>query len=357
MHSHPHDRLLRACARQANDRPPVWMMRQAGRYLPEYRAVRATSDFLTMVRTPAIAAEITLQPVDLLGVDAAIIFSDILVVPDAMGMALRVDDGVGPVFERAVASQADVDTLRDIDPWTDLRYTLDAIRLVRQRNATVPIIGFAGAPWTLAAYMLEGRGSRDFQMAKRALLARPEFMHALLNRLAEQIGAFLVAQVEAGANVVQLFDSWAGALTPHDYATFALPALTRACDIARSAGAPVIVFPHGAPGMLEATGRATGADVIGVDWRTAPYDARAIADRLGCAVQGNLDPAVLLTDPERVREHTVRMLEALDGPGYIANLGHGITPTVPLENARAFIDTVRNWRSAIGARSTAAVGA
>jgi len=338
------DRLLRALRRAPVDRPPVWMMRQAGRYLPEYRAVRARADFLTMVRTPELAAEVTVQPVERLGVDAAIVFSDILVVPDAMGMALRVDEGVGPRFDEPLRSSAALARLRRPDPERDLGYTLDAIRLTRRAlGGRVPVIGFAGAPWTLAAYMIEGAGTATFATAKRALLAEPRFVRTLLDRLAEAVGAFLCAQVAAGAEAVQLFDSWAGALAPADYREFALPALARAAAIAKLSGAPLIVFPHGAPWAIEEVARATHADAIGVDWRTDPAEARRVADALGIAVQGNLDPAVLLAPPDVVRRRTRAMLGVLGGRGYVANLGHGITPDVPVAHAAAFVDAVRTW--------------
>jgi uroporphyrinogen decarboxylase len=339
------DALLRACRRLPVERPPVWMMRQAGRYLPEYRAVRARSDFLSMVRTPELAAEVTLQPVELLGVDAAIIFSDILVVPNAMGMALRVDEGIGPRFDTPLRSRAQLDALRDPIPERDIAYTLDAIRLVRRAlDGRVPVIGFAGAPWTLAAYMIEGGGTAQFATAKRALLADPAFVHALLDRLAVAVGELLCAQVRAGAQVLQLFDSWAGALTPDDYRTFALPALARAAEIARTSGAPLIVFPHGAPWALAEVARATRADVIGADWRVDPREARRVADACGVAVQGNLDPCVLYAPPETIRRRTHEMLDAFAGPGHVANLGHGIFPDVPVAHAQAFIDAVHEWR-------------
>lgn len=341
------DRLLRACRRLPVDRPPVWMMRQAGRYLPEYRAVRAGSDFLTMVRTPELAAEITLQPIDILGVDAAIIFSDILVIPSAMGMHLTVEDGIGPRFSNPLRSLRDFAALRDVEPEEDLRYTLDAIRLVRRElHGRVPVIGFAGAPWTLAAYMIEGGGSPNFQNAKRAMLSEPQMMHALLQRLAREVGAFLKAQVNAGAQVLQLFDSWAGALTPSDYREFALPALAEAAAIAKTSGAPLIVFPHGASWALEEVAIATKADVIGVDWRIDPAEARRVADKLGVAVQGNLDPCVLYGTSDVIRSRTLHMLQEFRGPGHIANLGHGIFPDVPVENPRVFIDTVQSWTAA-----------
>jgi uroporphyrinogen decarboxylase len=340
------DRLLRACRREVLDRPPVWMMRQAGRYLPEYRAVRAGSDFLSMVHTPELAAEVTLQPVDIMHVDAAIIFSDILVVPHAMGMSLRVDEGVGPRFDDPMRNTNSLFALREVVPEESLRFTLDAIRMVRRElNGRVPVIGFAGAPWTLAAYMIEGGGSKDFQHAKRAMFGEPAFMHALLEKLAVAVGNFLVAQVAAGAQVLQLFDSWAGALTPHDYRTFALPALAHAAQIAKTAGVPLIVFPHGAPLLLEEVAIATKADVIGVDWRIDASEAKRIGDKLGVAVQGNLDPSLLYASPEVIRERTQTMLRDFGGVGHIANLGHGIFPDIPVPHARTFIDTVREWNS------------
>jgi uroporphyrinogen decarboxylase len=340
------DLFLRACRREPTERPPVWMMRQAGRYLPEYRAVRQRADFLTMVRTPELAVEVTLQPVDIIGVDAAIIFSDILVVPQAMGMDLTVDEGVGPRFGAPIRTAADLERLRDPVIDEGLGYVLDAIRLARKElEGKVPLIGFAGAPWTLMSYMVEGMGTKTFHVAKRFLMEQPERAHALLHRLAMVVGAFLKAQVRAGAQAVQLFDSWAGALGPSDFREFALPYLAKAVRIAREAGAPVIAFAPGAGWALEEIAAATGAEVIGVDWQTEPHAARRrLLDR-GVALQGNLDPAWLYASPGIVRERTWAMLAAFGGRGHIANLGHGILPDVPVENAKAFVDAVKLWRS------------
>jgi uroporphyrinogen decarboxylase len=339
------DLLLRACRREAVERPPVWMMRQAGRYLPQYRKIRERADFLTMCGTPDLAVEVTLQPVDLLGVDAAIIFSDILVVPQAMGMQLSVDEGVGPRFHHPIRRAADLDRLRDVTPAEGLGYVLDAVRLARRElDGRVPLIGFAGAPWTLASYMIEGSGSKNFSLAKRFLVEEPERAHALLARLAKTVGAFLKAQVAAGAQVVQLFDSWAAALGPEDFRTFALPYLADAVRLAKSAGVPVIAFAPGAGWALEEIARATGADVIGVDWQT---DATAANRRLApfpVAVQGNFDPCWLYASPSVIRERTHAMLRAFGGRGHIANLGHGILPDVPVPHAQAFIDAVKEWR-------------
>ena len=340
------DLFLLACRREPVERPPVWMMRQAGRYLPEYRAVRERADFLTMVGTPELAVEVTLQPVDRLGVDAAIIFSDILVVPQAMGMSLSVDEGIGPRFHRPLRTKAEFDALRDIVPDQDLRYVLDAIRLARRELAgRVPLIGFAGAPWTLMSYMVEGQGSKSFTLAKRLLVEEPVRAHALLGRLARAVGAFLVAQVEAGAQAVQLFDSWAAALGPRDFREFALPYLAEAVRVARSAGAPVIAFAPGAGWALEELAGVTGADVIGVDWQTDAADIRRRLAPYPVALQGNLDPTWLYAPPEEIRRRTGEMLRAFGGRGHIANLGHGILPDVPVAHARAFVDAVKEWRS------------
>jgi uroporphyrinogen decarboxylase len=338
--------FLRACRRESVERPPVWMMRQAGRYLPEYRAVRQRADFLTMVRTPELAVEVTLQPVDLLGVDAAIIFSDILVVPQAMGMALSVEEGIGPRFHAPLRARADFDAVRDVPPEAALGYVLDAIRLARRElDGRVPLIGFAGAPWTLMSYMVEGSGSRSFSWAKRLLVEDATRAHQLLERLARAVGAFLVAQVRAGAQALQLFDSWASALGPSDFHHFALPYLAEAVRLAREAGAPVIAFAPGAGWALEAIA-GTGADVVGVDWQTDAADARRRLAGRPVAFQGNLDPTWLYGPPALIRERTYRMLEQFGGRGHIANLGHGILPDTPPAHARAFVDAVKGWRPA-----------
>ena len=340
------DLLLRACRREQVERPPVWMMRQAGRYLPEYQAVRKRADFLTMVRTPELAVEVTLQPVDLIGVDAAIIFSDILVVPQAMGMRLSVEDGVGPRFHQPLRASADFARLQEVSPEHELRYVLDALRLARQElNGRVPLIGFAGAPWTLMSYMIEGSGSKSFSQAKRLLVESPATAHDLLGRLARTVGEFLVAQVKAGAQAVQLFDSWSGALGPRDFREFALPYLSEAARLARASGAPVIVFAPGSGWALEEIAAATAADVIGIDWQTDAAEARRRLPASRVALQGNLDPCWLYAEPALIRERTRRMLDDFGGQAHVANLGHGILPDVPVDHARTFIDTVREWRA------------
>ncbi|HZE74892.1 MAG TPA: uroporphyrinogen decarboxylase [Gemmatimonadales bacterium] len=338
--------LLSACRREAVDRPPVWIMRQAGRYLPEYRRVRERADFLTMIGTPELAAQVTLQPVDILGVDAAIIFSDILVVPQAMGMRLSVEEGTGPRFHEPLRAPAQFARLRNVIPEEELSYVLEAIRLARRElEGRVPLIGFAGAPWTLACYMIEGGASRTFTQAKRFLAEEPERAHALLGRLAKTVGAFLRAQVAAGAQVIQLFDSWASALGPEDFRTFALPYLAEAVHIAKAAGAPVIAFAPGAGWALEEIARVTGADVLGVDWQTEAAAANRRAAPFPVALQGNLDPCWLYAPPPVIRERTLAMLRAFGGRGHIANLGHGILPDVPVAHARTFVETVKEWRA------------
>jgi uroporphyrinogen decarboxylase len=340
------DLFLRACRREPVERPPVWMMRQAGRYLPEYRAVRERADFLTMVGTPELAVEVTLQPVDVVGVDAAIIFSDILVIPQAMGMRLSVEEGIGPRFHQPLRTPADFDRLRDPLPDEHLGYVLDALHLARRELAgRVPLIGFAGAPWTLLSYMVEGEGSKSFTQAKRLLVQEPVRAHALLERLATAVGEFLAAQVRAGAQAVQLFDSWASALGPRDFREFALPYLAEAARIARGAVAQVIAFAPGAGWALEEIAAATGADVIGVDWQTDAADARRRLAGRPVALQGNLDPSWLYAPPGTIRERTREMLAAFGGRGHIANLGHGITPDAPVSHARAFVEAVKEWRA------------
>ena len=339
------DLFLRACRREPVERPPVWMMRQAGRYLPAYRAVRERADFLTMVGTPELAVEVTLQPVDIIGVDAAIIFSDILVIPQAMGMTLTVEDGVGPRFHEPLRTAADFQRLRDVVPEESLGYVLDALRLARRELADrVPLIGFAGGPWTLMSYMVEGGGSKSFSLAKRLLVEDPARAHSILARLAKAVGSFLAAQVEAGAQAVQLFDSWSGAVGPSDFREFVLPYLGQAARMAKKAGAPVIVFAPGSGWALEEIAAETGADVIGVDWQTEAADARRRLPASVVALQGNLDPSWLYAAPAVIRERTHRMLDDFGGTGHITNLGHCILPDVPVSHARAFVEAVREWR-------------
>ncbi|MFN2549543.1 MAG: uroporphyrinogen decarboxylase [Myxococcales bacterium] len=333
-------RFIEACFRRPVDRTPIWLMRQAGRYLPQYRAVREKVSFLQLCKTPDLAAEVTLQPVDVLGVDAAILFSDILVVPEAMGMELILEDQ-GPQFPQPLKNRSDVDRLHVPDVERELGYVTEAIRRVRKALANrVPLIGFCGAPWTLAAYMIEGRTSRGFEKAKAALMADERLAHALLSKISDALVGYLNAQLAAGAQALQIFDSWGGALGPEDYARFSAPYIARVIQSLHREGQPVIVFGV-ETGEVLAQLAATGADVVGVDWRIPLDEARG---RVGPAValQGNLDPASLFLPLAEQRKRVARVLELADraGAGHVFNLGHGILPTTPVENAKALVEQV-----------------
>jgi uroporphyrinogen decarboxylase len=335
------DLFLRACRRQRVDRTPVWMMRQAGRYLPEYRAVRARADFLTMVKTPELAAEVTIQPVDILDVDAAIIFSDILVVPDAMGMHLDMVESRGPVFRAPVRSRADIDALKVPDPERGLRYVMDALSETKRALAgRVPLIGFAGSPWTLATYMVEGSGSKDFKHISRMMLDEPEALDRLLDKLATAVRLYLEAQIAAGADAVQIFDTWGGFLTPDHYRRFSLDYIFKIVSNLHRDGAPVIIFSKGANHSLTAIAE-VGADAISVDWTVDLADVRTLlGDRV--AIQGNLNPSYLYASPEKIRHEVKSILMKFGaGSGHIFNLGHGIFPDVPVEHARALVRSVK----------------
>jgi len=334
------DLFLRACRGERGPRPPVWLMRQAGRYLPEYRAVRERVDFVTLCRTPELAAQVTIQPIDRLGVDAAILFSDILV--PAMAMGLEVAFNPGPVLANPVRTLADVERLAVDGAAANAPYVYETIRIVRRElHGRVPLIGFAGAPFTLAAYLVEGKGSKTFSAWKRMLFAAPEIAEALLDRITRVTIGYLTAQVEAGAQAIQLFDSWAGLVAKDDYARFSLPYVQRVLDAVRAAGVPTIYFALDAAHSAEAVGRC-GANVLGVDWRTSLSDAsRSFGG--GAVLQGNLDPCVLLSDPSTIKRRTQLMLADGAGlPAHIVNLGHGILPDTPVENAAAFVETVKS---------------
>jgi uroporphyrinogen decarboxylase len=316
-------------------------MRQAGRYLPAYRAVRARSDFLTMCRTPELAAEVTLQPVDLIGVDAAIIFSDILVVPEAMGMRLEMVESRGPLLHDPLRTADQVTALRVVDPEKHLRYVLDAIALTRRMLADrVPLIGFSGAPWTLASYMIEGGGSKEFGQIKKMMLDAPETLKALLRTLGESVRLYLEAQIAAGAQAVQIFDTWAGILPPDHFRMFCLDPIADIVARLHRSGQPVIVFCKGANHALRELSQ-IGADVIAVDWTVDLADAREITgDRV--ALQGNLDPSFLYATPEAIRREAIAVLRKYGhGTGHVFNLGHGILPDIPVDNVRALVRTVR----------------
>jgi uroporphyrinogen decarboxylase len=338
------DRLIRVCRRQEVDRAPVWMMRQAGRYMPEYRALRAKYDFMTMCKTPELAAEVSLQPYEILGVDAVIMFSDILVPVEAMGMKVDIVESKGPVLENPIRAEAQVEKLIVPDPVETMPFVMETIRLLRKRlGASAPLIGFAGAPFTLASYMVEGGGTRNYAEIKRMMYREPMTIHRLLDKLADTIILYINAQIEAGAQVVQLFDTWAGELSTADYEEFALPYERKVFErIHRGPSGltvPAILYVNGCSHILEKMAE-SGANVLSIDWRIDLAEARRrVGDKV--ALQGNLDPCELLGTPESIAESVKEILKKGGGLGHIMNLGHGILPMVPVENARAFIEAAK----------------
>jgi uroporphyrinogen decarboxylase len=341
------DTLIRALLRQPTAYTPIWLMRQAGRYLPEYNATRARAgDFLKLCKTPALATEVTLQPLERFPLDAAILFSDILTIPDAMGLGLYFVEGEGPRFQHPVRDEAAVGRLVVPDPGTSLRYVIDAVREIRSALAgRVPLIGFAGSPFTLACYMIEGGASDDFRIVKSMLYRRPDILHRLLDTNACAVAQYLNAQIEAGAQAVMIFDTWGGTLAHAAYVEFSLAylerivrALIRERDGAR---VPSIVFTKGGAPWLEAIAEC-GCDAVGLDWTASLAAARRrIGERV--ALQGNLDPLVLLTDPPTVRREALRVLEDFgSGAGHVFNLGHGIVPATPPENVAALVEAVHS---------------
>lgn len=339
------DLLLRALLRQRVDRTPVWMMRQAGRYLPEYRASRERAgSFLKLCMTPELACEVTLQPLARFPLDAAILFSDILTIPQALGLGLQFETGEGPRIERPVRSSADVARLAVPDPTTDLRYVLDAVSLIRRElNGSVPLIGFAGSPWTVGTYIVEGGSTRDFARIKGMMFDEPRTLHRLLELLADSTLLYLNAQIEAGAQAVMIFDTWGGVLAPAQYREFSLQYMARIVDgLTRERDnrrVPITLFTKGGGALLNEMAN-TGCDALGVDWTTDLADARrAVDDRT--ALQGNLDPCVLYASPQRIREEVARVLASYGpGHGHVFNLGHGIHPKIPPEHAGAMIAAV-----------------
>jgi len=327
------DRILRAARRQPVDVTPVWIMRQAGRYLPEYRAIREKIEFLTLCKTPDLAAEVTVQPVRRLGVDAAIIFSDILIPSEAMGMELELGDK-GPHFPAPLRTSGDIERLAVPDPVEKTGFVAEAIRKTRAAlHDAVPVIGFAGAPFTLAAYMVEGGGTKSFILIKRLLFEQPRLAHALFDRLTRTLIPYLEMQVEAGARIVQIFDSWGGELSPRDFESFSLPYLTRMVQALQAKGVPVIVFGTAMSTHLPLL-RKTGADVLGCDWRIEIDQARALAGP-DVALQGNLDPLALFLPPAEIEQRVADILRRAGPVGHIFNLGHGILPSTPVEHVQA----------------------
>ena len=339
------DTFLRALQRQPVDYTPVWMMRQAGRYLPEYRETRAKAgSFMELCRNPELACEVTIQPLERFPLDAAILFSDILTIPDAMGLGLYFTEGEGPHFEHPVRSAADVERISVPDPEDELRYVMDAVATIRRAlDGRVPLIGFSGSPWTLATYMVEGGSTKNFAQTKAMMFDRPELMHALLGKVADTVIAYLNAQVAHGAQAVMVFDTWGGVLTPGDYREFSLRYMERIVDgLTREAEGrkvPVILFSKGAGQWLDRMAE-TGCDALGVDWTIDLADARRLV-RDKVALQGNLDPCTLYASPERIRREVGRVLASYgSGSGHVFNLGHGIHPDVNPEHAAAMVEAV-----------------
>jgi uroporphyrinogen decarboxylase len=342
------DRFLRALARQPVDKTPVWMMRQAGRYLPEYRQVRAQAgDFMSLCKNTELACEVTLQPLERFELDAAILFSDILTIPDAMGLGLYFEEGEGPKFRKPVRTEADIDRLQVVNTASDLGYVTDAVSMIRRElNGRVPLIGFSGSPWTLATYMIEGQSSRDFIRAKTMLYTQPEVLHQLLEKLSLSVIDYLNAQILVGAQVVQIFDTWGGALSHDAYLEFSLAYMKKIVDglIKHADGrdVPVILFTKGGGHWLEAMAD-SGCDCLGLDWTV---DIGAAKGRVGSqvALQGNMDPAVLRSDRKGIESEVKTILESFgDDDGHVFNLGHGITPDINPDNVKIFIDAVHKF--------------
>jgi uroporphyrinogen decarboxylase len=339
------DRLLRALLREPVDMTPVWIMRQAGRYLPEYRATRAKAgSFMDLCQNPELACEVTLQPIDRYPLDAAILFSDILTIPDAMGLGLYFTEGEGPRFKHPIRTEADISRLGVPDPEDELRYVIDAVRLIRRElNGRVPLIGFSGSPWTLATYMVEGSGTKTFENTKSLMFDRPELMHALLDTISRSVIDYLNAQIAAGAQAVMIFDTWGGMLTTRDYHEFSLAymkkivnALTRENEGRR---VPVTLFTKGGALWLEDIVD-SGCDAVGLDWTIEIGEARKrVGDKV--ALQGNMDPCVLYASHDRIRQEVANVLESFGkGSGHVFNLGHGIHPGINPENTGVLVDAV-----------------
>ena len=336
------DLLLRALRGETVDRPPVWMMRQAGRYLPGYLKLKAKYDFFTRVQTPELATEITLQPIDQVGVDAAIIFSDILVIPQAMGLEVLMEEGKGPSLPKVIQAQKDIDALITTGAEDSLKYVCDALSLTKKElNGRVPLIGFAGAPWTILCYMVEGKGSKTWDKAKQFAYTQPALAHQLLQKITTITIDYLKAQVKAGADTVQVFDSWAGALSPADFKIFAQPYLFQIADALKEE-APVILFPKGSWYALKDLSESSAAG-IGIDWCVSPQVARELTGNK-ITLQGNFDPAKLLAPIPEIKKWVKEMIDAFGVQNYIANLGHGITPNVPVDHAKAFVEAVKEYR-------------
>ncbi len=336
------DIFLKACKGEKTERTPIWIMRQAGRYLPEYRKIRQRYDFITMIKTPELASEITIQPIEIIGVDAGIIFSDILVVPEAMGLKLYIDEGKGPRFEKNIQTESDIENLCVPDPTEKLKYVLNAIELTK-RNIDVPLIGFAGSPWTLFAYMFENEPGKDFKNAKLFIYTSSKLAHKLLEKLTLAVSDFLIAQIESGADAVQIFDTWGGILSYDEFKEFSLKYIAYAIERVKSKfdKIPIILFSKGTWQWIDEI-IATGCDVISIDWTFDIKKAR-IKSNEKVSIQGNLDPVVLLSEPEVIKREAIKILEKYGiGNRHIFNLGHGILPDTPFENVKVLVETVKS---------------
>jgi uroporphyrinogen decarboxylase len=337
------DLLLRALKQERVERPPVWMMRQAGRYLPDYIKLREKYDFFTRVQTPELAAEITIQPVQQVGVDAAIIFSDILVIPQAMGLEVLMEEGKGPSLPNVIKTQKDIDRLVTDAVEEKLDYVAKAISLTKQElNGKVPLIGFAGAPFTILCYMIEGKGSKTWDKAKQFCFTQPALARQLLQKITDTTIKYLKTQAKAGADVLQVFDSWSGCLSPEDFKLFAQRYLVQIADALKDI-VPVILFPKGSWYALKELSESS-ASGLGIDWCVSPAMARELTGNK-ITLQGNFDPAKLLLPVPEIKKAVKEMIDAFGVQGYIANLGHGITPDVPVENAKAFVEAVKNYKN------------
>lgn len=335
------DLLLRVLRGEKTERTPVWMMRQAGRYLSQYMKLREKYGFFERVETPALACEITLQPVDIIGVDAAILFSDILVVPQAMGLEVQLIESKGPILPEPIKTALDLNRVRVPDVNETLGYVFDAIKLIKQElNGRVPLIGFAGAPWTILCYMVQGKGSKTFDEAKAFCYTQPELAHQLLQMITDTTIAYLKGQVAAGADTIQIFDSWGGLLSSEDFENISLQYIRQIVTELKDE-VPTIIFAKGAWHSLDAMA-ATGAHGLGIDWCIKPQTAREFAGP-NIVLQGNFDPAKLLSPIPVIQKEVKAMMAAFNGNHHVANLGHGILPNVPVDHARAFVDTVKEW--------------
>ncbi len=339
------DLIIRAAKGEKVERIPVWLMRQAGRILPQYRKVRnKVKDFKELVKNPELACEVTLQPVNILNVDAAIIFSDILVVPEAMGLPYLMIESKGPYFEKTIKSVKDIKKLNIVSGREDLKYVMDAIKLVKKElNGSIPLIGFAGAPWTIFAYMVEGQGSKTFSKAKKLLYTNPLISHELLTKISKSTSNYLIGQINSGADMVQIFDSWAGILSPEMYAEFSLKYISEICDEVKKnfPSIPITVFAKDAFFALQKLSK-LNCNVIGLDWTMDPVESRKIIGP-GKTLQGNLDPCVLYSDFSTIKKVSLKMIQNFGKHRYIANLGHGVYPDTKVDNVKCFIDTVKNY--------------